>query len=320
MKFKKAAASFILVSVLLVSLAGCTGPAGTSISGASVNGSGHLVLSLSNGQTVDAGSVVGPVGTAGPTGPAGTAGATGPQGTQGPAGPTGPTGPAGATGTAGATGPAGPPGPAGASVNTSQTFTSVNALITKTQPTLAYITVTLGRGESIGTGVIISKQGYILTAYHVVSGGSAIDVTLSDNTTVPATFVAGARGRDWAVIKLNSVPANLAVAQLASSDTASVGDAVVSGGFALGYTPNPSFTFGIISAFRTLSDNFRYVQTDAAINSGDSGGPLFNMAGQVIGINDSADVYNDLGDPVMNMGYCLPISELLPLIQQYVGG
>lgn len=313
MKFQKVAASFVLVSVLLVSLAGCTGPAGTSISGADVNSSGHLILSLSNGQTVDAGSVIGP---SGPAGAAGTVGATG---LQGPAGPTGPAGPIGPAGPAGATGPAGPPGPAGASANTSQTFTSVNALITKIQPTLAYITVTLARGESIGTGVIISRQGYILTAYHVVSGGSAIDVTLN-GTTIPATFVAGARGRDWAVIKLNTVPANLAVAPLVSSDTASVGDAVVAGGFALGYTPNPSFTFGIISAFRTLSDNFKYVQTDAAINSGDSGGPLFNMAGQVIGIVDSVDVYNDLGDPVMNMGYCLPMSELLPLIQQYVGG
>lgn len=311
MKLQKAAKSLVAISMLLVSMTGCAGPAGTGISGANVNESGHLVLSLSNGQTVDAGSVIGP---AGPTGPTGTAGAAGLQGPQGPAGTAGVAGPAGATG------PAGPPGPAGASGNISQAFTSVNALTAKIQPTLAYITVTLARGESIGTGVIISQQGYILTAYHVVSGGSAIDVTLSDNTTVPATFVAGARGRDWAVIKLNTVPANLPVAPLASSAAAKVGDAVVSGGFALGYSPNPSFTFGIISAFRTLSDNFNYVQTDAAINSGDSGGPLFNMTGQVIGINDSVDVYNDAGDPVMSMAYCLPMSELLPLIQQYVGG
>jgi serine protease Do len=99
-----------------------------------------------------------------------------------------------------------------------------------------------------------------------------------------------------------------------------VGDYVMSAGFALGYTPNPTVTFGMISAFRLLSDNYHYVQTDAAINSGDSGGPLVNMAGQVIGINDSADVTDNNGDQVMNMGYCLPMSELLPLIQKYVGG
>lgn len=99
-----------------------------------------------------------------------------------------------------------------------------------------------------------------------------------------------------------------------------VGDTVVSGGFALAYTPNPSFTYGIISAFRTLSDNFNYIQTDASINSGDSGGPLLNMAGQVIGINDSADVYDNNGDPVMNMAYCLPIDEIVPQIQSYIGG
>jgi S1-C subfamily serine protease len=97
-----------------------------------------------------------------------------------------------------------------------------------------------------------------------------------------------------------------------------VGDYVVSGGFALGYTPNPSFSFGIISAFRLYSDGYNYVQTDAAINPGDSGGPLLNMAGQVIGIDDSADVYDNQGNPVMNMAYCLPMSELLPNLQSYV--
>jgi serine protease Do len=95
---------------------------------------------------------------------------------------------------------------------------------------------------------------------------------------------------------------------------------VVSGGFALAYTPNPSFTLGIISAFRTLDDNYNYIQTDAAINAGDSGGPLVNMDGQVIGINDSADVYDNAGDPVMNMAYCLPMDEISPQIQAYIGG
>jgi S1-C subfamily serine protease len=98
-----------------------------------------------------------------------------------------------------------------------------------------------------------------------------------------------------------------------------VGDFVVAGGFALGYTPNPSFSFGIISAFRLYSDGYNYVQTDAAVNPGDSGGPLLNMAGQVIGINDSSDdqVLSD-GSVVVNMDYCLPMSELLPVIQSYV--
>lgn len=303
MKFACFRPSIILISMFLTLFAGCSGPQGVGISGAQVDDSGHLILSLSDGKTIDAGNAAGPAGQAGPAGAPGQQGPAGPQGPIGPPGPVGPTG---------------PQGPAGAAVG--QPFTSVNALIENVKPTLAYITVSLARGESIGTGVIISSRGYILTAYHVLAGGNAIDVTLNGNTTIPATFVSGSRGRDWAIIRLNTIPADLAVATLVSSASAKVGDAVVSGGFALGYTPDPSFTFGIVSAFRRLSDNFNYIQIDAAINSGDSGGPLFNMSGQVIGIVDSADVYNDQGDPVMNMGYCLPMDELLPLIQQYVVG
>lgn len=302
-RFAKSSCTF--VSLFLALMISCSGPEGVGISSAKVDNSGHLVISLSDGKTIDAGSVLGPAGQTGPVGAAGQ---------QGPAGPAGPAGPMGLAG------PPGPPGPAGANASAAHPFTSVNALIDKVQPTIAYITVTLARGESIGTGVIISSQGYILTAYHVVSGGRAIEVTLNGNTTIPAAYINGSRGRDWAIIKLDTVPANLAVAPLASSAFARIGDAVVSGGFALGYTPNPSFSFGIISAFRKLSDNYTYIQTDAAINSGSSGGPLFNMSGQVIGINDSADIYNDQGDPVMNMGYCLPMEELLPLIRQYTAG
>lgn len=293
---QSAIVSLIICSIVLTSIAGCTGPAGTGISGADIDSSGHLILSLSNGQSLDAGYVVGPTGATGP------------------AGPRGPQGPAGATGPAG---PASPPGLAGAG---GQIINSVNALITRVEPTLVYINVTSIRDEGTGTGVIISKQGYILTAYHVISGGRTIDVTLNNGTTIPATFIAGSRGRDWAVIKLNNVPENLPVASLVSSSTALVGDAVVAGGFSLGYTPNASFTFGIISAFRKLRDNFNYIQIDAPVNVGQSGGPLFNMAGQVIGIVNSADIYTDLGDPVMNMGYCAPMDDLIPLLQPYIGG
>jgi S1-C subfamily serine protease len=304
MKYLRKAIGPFLAFVLIIALfTGCTGEpgaAGTGVTAASVDSSGHLILSLSSGTTLEAGYVVGPTGATGATGAIG------------------PTGPAGATG---ATGPAGPTGPAG-SGGSGGTLTSVSSLITKITPTLVYLDVAMGRqGGASGTGVIISSsRGYILTCYHMIDGATNINVTLSNNTTIPATVVTGSRGRDWAVIKLNTVPSGLQAATLGSSSASAVGDYVVSGGFALGYTPNPSFTFGIISAFRRLSDGYNYVQTDAAINPGDSGGPLLNMAGQVIGINDSADVYDDNGDPVMNMAYCLPLDELITAIQTYVGG
>ncbi len=301
MKFWHKALGPFLVFILIFALfTGCTGKPGASVSGAGVNSSGHLVLTMSDGATVDAGYVVGPTGATGITGD---------------------TGPAGATGATGATGPQGSQGPAGSG----GTLNSVSNLVTKIVPTLVYIDVLRQATpreprEVVGTGIIISSsRGYILTAYHVVTRATSIQVTLSNGPTVSATYVAGSEGRDWAVIRLNTVPAGLQAASLGSSSASAVGDHVVSGGFALGYTPNPSFTFGIISAFRKLDDGFNYVQTDAAINPGDSGGPLLNLAGQVIGINDSADIYDNSGDPVMNMAYCIPLDEIISALQAYVG-
>ena len=294
---RKASGVILSCIVILVLLTGCIGKQGTagdSVTGASVDSSGHLILTLSSGSTLDAGDVTGPAGETGATGPAG------------PAGVTGPAGPAGATGVPGGGG-------------TGSSLLSVSNLVTKITPMIVYIDVTTSRGGDVGTGVIISNRGYILTAYHVISRALTINVTLSSGTTFPATVVAGAQGRDFAVLKLSTVPPGLAAATLGSSGASAVGDFVVVGGFALGYTPNPSFTFGIISAFRKLSDTYNYVQTDSAINAGDSGGPLLNMSGQVIGINDSADIFDNNRDPVMNMGYCLPMDELLPLIQSYIG-
>jgi S1-C subfamily serine protease len=185
---------------------------------------------------------------------------------------------------------------------------------------MVYIDVVKTSSETIGSGIIISKQGYILTCYHTVNGATSIKVTLSSGATIPATYVAGTQGRDYAVIKLNTVPSGLQAAIVGSSLAASVGDHVVIGGFALAYAPNPSFTYGVISAFRKLSDGYNYIQTDAAMNISDGGGPLLNMAGQVIGINDQAEVFDNSNDPVQNMAYCLPIDEIITAIQTYVGG
>ena len=305
---RKAFGPFLAFILIIALFTGCVGKPGASVTGASIDGSGHLILTLSSGSTVDAGYVVGPTGA------------------------TGATGPTGATGATGATGSTGPQGPAGSS-GSGGTLASVSSLIAKIVPTMVYVDVVIPHfGEFIGTGVIISSRGYILTCWHVIAGensrgivmttltpGSTYNVTLNTGTTVPATYVTGAYGREWAVLQLNTVPAGLQAATLGSSSTATVGDYVVSGGFALGYTPNPSFSFGIISAFRLLSDGYNYVQTDAAINAGDSGGPLLNMAGQVIGINDSGDIYDNQGDPVMVMEYCLPMDELIATIHTYVG-
>jgi serine protease Do len=305
-KLFKLIAPVVVLLLISAGLAGCAGPAGATgvgVSSASVNSSGHLILTLSDGKTVDAGNVVGP------TGATGTAGATGATGATGPTGPAGPTG---------ATGPTGPAGPAGTATG-GGSLASLSAVINKAVPTMVYVEARNAQGGDSGTGVIISaSRGYILTAYHVVNGATSISVTVNNGTTIPATFVIGASGRDYAVLKLSTVPSGLQAATLGSSSASAVGDFVLSAGFALGYQPNVSWAFGMLTAFRRLPDGYMYVQTDAAINAGDSGGPLFNMAGQVIGINDSADVLDNQGDPVMNMAYCLPMDELISAVQTYV--
>jgi S1-C subfamily serine protease len=289
------AAAFTALSIILV-LTGCAEKAGAELAGANIDSSGNLIVSMSDGSSTNAGHAVGPAGLSG------AAGATGPAGVTGVVGPTGATG---ATGSAGSLG--------------GLTGNVFNAVIKTVTPSIAYLDIIRGRTETKGSGVVIGKLGYILTCYHTVSAATSISVTINGGTPIPATMVTGAQGRDWAVIKLNTVPSGLQVAVLGSSAASLVGDPVVLGGFALGYTPNPSFSYGTITAFRKLSDGFNYVQTDAAMNLGDGGGPLLNASGKVIGINDQADLFSNSGDPVMQMAYCIPIDELTSLIQSYVG-
>lgn len=293
MKFQRCAIILMAISCILPALAGCAGKNGAQIKGATIDGAGNLIVSMSDGSTTDVGHA------AGPAGPTGSTGAAGPAGITGPVGLTGATGPAGLQ--------------AGLSGN------AISSIVQSITPSIAYLDVKKGTAENIGSGIVIGKQGYILTAFHTVTGATSINVTINGGTPILATMVVGAGGRDWAVIKLNSVPADLQIAALDSSGASRVGDHVVLGGFALGYTPNPSFSYGVISAFRKYSDGFNYIQTDAAMNISDGGGPLLNISGKVIGINSMADIADTSGATVMQMAYCVPIDEIMSLIQVYVG-
>jgi serine protease Do len=145
----------------------------------------------------------------------------------------------------------------------------------------------LGR-EGQGSGVIVDQQGYIVTNYHVVSGAEAIHVQLSDGRRTDASVVGADAMTDLAVLKVD-LP-NLIAAEWGDSEVLQVGDLV----WALGspYGLDQSLTFGIVSAKArrsgsrlTQSAYQEYLQTDAAVNPGSSGGPLVNIEGQVVGIN-----------------------------------
>lgn len=139
-----------------------------------------------------------------------------------------------------------------------------------------------------GSGVIVDKAGYIITNFHVVDGAQTVQVRLSDRRTTEATVVGADAMTDIAVLKIDLD--NLIAAEWGDSDKIEVGDLV----WALGspYGLDRSLTFGIISAKSRRSGNYvsrspyqEYLQTDAAVNPGNSGGPLVNIEGQVVGIN-----------------------------------
>jgi len=142
--------------------------------------------------------------------------------------------------------------------------------------------------EVSGSGVIITEDGYILTNNHVVEGTNTLSVILNDGTEHPAQLISRDVFADLAVLKIDGhVPG---VASIGNSDNLKPGETVIAIGSPLGTFRN-SVTVGVISATgRTIDSGDGYaledlIQTDAAINSGNSGGPLLNLAGEVIGIN-----------------------------------
>jgi serine protease Do len=170
-----------------------------------------------------------------------------------------------------------------------------------------------GRTVSLGSGFIIDPAGYIVTNNHVIDGADEISVTLTDNTTLKAKLVGKDERVDLALLKVETDHPLKAV-QFGDSDTARVGDWVLAIGnpFGLG----GSVTAGIVSARgRDIRqgpyDDF--IQTDAAINRGNSGGPLFNMDGQVIGINTA--IYSPSGGSV-GIGFAVPANLAKSVVLQ----
>jgi putative serine protease PepD len=171
---------------------------------------------------------------------------------------------------------------------------TVAAAAAKIEPSLVTIAVQSGSSGGIGSGVVLDKDGHILTNNHVVGGaaqGGNITVTFHDGTTATATVVGTSESNDLAVIKVDGVK-DLNPATFAKSSELTVGQTVVAAGAPLGLSE--SVTSGIVSntarPVRSGENNdavYLAVQTDAAINPGNSGGPLVDLNGDVVGINSS---------------------------------
>ncbi len=161
--------------------------------------------------------------------------------------------------------------------------------------------------EGAGSGVIVREDGYIVTNYHVIQGANKVQVTLHNGETYPAAIVGGDNEQDIAIIKVNAK--GLKAATIGDSSTVSVGDTAVAIGNPLGQLGGTA-TAGIISALdRTLEIEGRtltLMQTDAAINGGNSGGGLFNSKGELIGIVDA----KSSGVGIEGLAFAIPINAV----------
>lgn len=221
----------------------------------------------------------------------------------------------------------------GAGANGSAATSDLYALLAKAQPAVAAIQVSTGEGDDLtpiaaGSGVVISNDGLMLTNAHVVQvtdqQGNAIEnptfiVKMFDGTVRSATVLGASADYDVALLQLDDT-SNLFPLALADTSTIRVGDGVVAIGNALDLGDSPTVTTGIVSALdRSLQESntitlHGLIQTDAAINHGNSGGALVNMNGDLIGINSA-------GIPdAQNVGFAISVATIKPLLDDLKAG
>jgi S1-C subfamily serine protease len=203
-----------------------------------------------------------------------------------------------------------------------QASMTIADLYERLRPSVVRITGTGGTG-GLGSGVVIDRQGHILTNNHVIAGLNRIDVTFADGTVVAAQVVGRDPGNDLAVIKVNRPSDQLVPAVLGNSENVRVGDAVVAIGNPFDLTG--TLTQGIVSGIgRTLSSGAgrplrQLIQADAAINPGNSGGGLFNLRGELIGITTAIE--NPSGDRVfVGIGYAVPVNIATRFLPEMLAG
>jgi putative serine protease PepD len=185
-------------------------------------------------------------------------------------------------------------------------------------PSVVTISADIGGGVGIGTGMIITEDGEILTNSHVVNGATEIRVRLAgESEPREVTLLAEDVGNDLALLRM----AGDGFAPVTFADPSSVrlGDEVLAIGAALGLDGDPSVTLGIVSALdRSVGQRNVFLdgllQTDAAISSGNSGGPLVNAAGEVVGVNTAVARDNTIVTAT-NVGFAIAVDEVLPVIE-----
>jgi putative serine protease PepD len=219
------------------------------------------------------------------------------------------------------------------------TPSDVSAVAGKVLPSVVQVNVQTANAQGIGSGVILTADGRILTNNHVVSGASEVTVTLNDGREFPATVVGTDAASDLAVLQLRGA-SGLTPATLGDSSSVKIGDEVVAFGSPGGL--QGTVTSGIVSALNrdvNVSEDqgqnpyasngrgsdqttYKAIQTDASINQGNSGGPLVNANGEVIGINSA--IYSPVSTAdgragSVGIGFAIPVNDARTVIAKIVG-
>ena len=216
-------------------------------------------------------------------------------------------------------------------VNTTDVETAVTQAVQNVGPSVVTVVGTIpgqqtyfgytGDSTSTGSGVFISSDGYILTNNHVIEAAQQLQVIFADGSQEDATLVGTDQYSDLAVLKVTgTVPA---VASLGNSDALNPGETVIAIGSPLGDFKN-TVTVGVVSATgRSIDTGLGYsidglIQTDAAINQGNSGGPLVNLAGEVIAINTLIIRSSGTGTVTEGLGFAIPINTARVVSEQII--
>ena len=212
--------------------------------------------------------------------------------------------------------------------NASSTL-DVSGVAARVLPSVVQVNVVSAQGQGLGSGVVLTSDGRILTNNHVVAGAREVTVTLSDGRTVGATVVGTDASSDLAVVRAAGV-SGLTPATFGDSDRVKIGDQVVAIGSPEGL--QGTVTSGIVSALdRTVtvpgtstgrrgssSVSYQAIQTDASINPGNSGGPLVDSAGEVVGINSA--IYSPASDGgeagSVGIGFAIPSNQVRQIVDQ----
>ncbi len=185
------------------------------------------------------------------------------------------------------------------------------------------VSVTTERGYGFGSGFVYTDTGYIITNYHVIDEAKSITVLLHDGRELPAELIDGDELSDVAVIRVAGL--NIPKLPVGNSDELRVGEAVIAIGTPVELEYAGTVTQGIISGVNRkvqlfeesglLEKTMELIQTDATLNHGNSGGPMFNMQGEVIGINTLKHLNLETGD---EMGFAIPINDVVEIAEDII--